>query len=274
VDVRVRLLETGQYLQSGGTWTTTPTDYSTRSTATYASVDTDFTVDAFSTTLRHSLTLQIEILEDTGVGYADGFRIWPHINFSSVHGHNLANDLTVELQSSTNNFSSENTEATFTVARPSFYTSLSTLIDRRYWRLDAIGTNYEPLSYGLWVLSQRRTLTRDHRWGEVTRFQQPQIRDISGLTGQVRARSLTMDEARRWTADYQALTTAQRDEVHKELMVRSKWGEDPVIVVPLSTEDVVIHGRVENAWEYTRDPATIWPMEIKVMEDAYAISVA
>ncbi|MHA1952262.1 MAG: hypothetical protein ACW987_20690, partial [Candidatus Thorarchaeota archaeon] len=144
---KIQCLETGEYLQSNGTWTSTPTNFHSQSAASYAEGATTFTVPAFSETMRHTVTLRMLGENVTGVGYLDDVYLWPSVTFASVHGHNLGSNITVKVQSDSDSaYGSVTTRATMTTTRPSFYAATTTLDpEERYWRFLFDGTNFEAI---------------------------------------------------------------------------------------------------------------------------------
>lgn len=279
VIIRIQDRETAKYLDNAGAWQTSATDFVNRNTASFATTTTTFTVETYATTLRHQVTLRCTAeLSGAGgaqVGYVDAFYVWPHSDFASVHGHNLGSNIDLELRSSINNFTGDDTDrGSFTTTRPAMYLSLGSVITDRYWRLNFSGTNFDPISIGEWILGVKQTLARTQRWGETTKFIQPQIRSTS-LAGQLFVKSLTDFERREWDADFLSITVAQRDEIQQQLVIRSQFGQFPVVIVPDSTDDVVIHGHLMADSEYSRERGvtTRWPTDLKVIESAYSISV-
>ena len=278
--MRVRILETGQYLQSDGTLSASAVDFGSESGTTYAEKSASFTVPGFSTTQRHFVTIEIELRNDgSGLAYADDIALWPHWNFVSLHHHNLGANISPSVLSDDNAaFSSATTRLndsttgikTFDVRRGKFWGRVSALVTARYLRMQYTGTNYKPIENGELVVAQIRTLQRKPHWGFPTRLDRPQVEAPDRL-GRGRVLNLTEQESERITFQFLAISEAERDEMKNELVFRSGQGRDPVIVVPDDTKPDVLYGRIGRAFEFTTQPAGAFGYGLEVLEEPFPV---
>jgi hypothetical protein len=169
-----------------------------------------------------------------------------------------------------------------TTTRPSFYAATTTLDpEERYWRFLFDGTNFEAIELGELVLGQSRTLTRpSFQPGSTQQFMQPRIMNTS-LSGQNHVSNLSDDQNRALELDFIFLTEAQKDEMRDQVLVRSGYGKDPLIIVPDSNDTkTVIYGRYhEESWEYQRniggtETLGIYRCHLSVIEDPFSIGVS
>ena len=278
--MRVKILETGQYLQSDGTFSSTATDFGSESGGTYVEKNASFTVPGFSATQRHSVTLEIELRnKGRGFAYADDIALWPHWDFVSLHHHNLGANIAPAVSSDDNAaFSNATTRInssttglkTFDVRRGKFWGRVSSLVTERHFRMQYQGTNYEPIENGELVVTQIRTLQRKPQWGFPTRLDRPQVEAPDRL-GRGRVLNLTEQESERITFQFLAISEAERDEMKNELVFRSGQGRDPVIVVPVDTKADVIYGRIGRTFEFTTEP--LFGYGLEVLEETFPVRV-
>lgn len=168
------------------------------------------------------------------------------VTFCSIHFHNLDDAINVELRTSTDNFAANDALATtLTKNSPTFFSeNINATI--RSWRLKFVGTNASPIYIAKWVLGARSILTRMQRNGWQWSLRMPQAEGPSGL--QV---NQSLWEVRSVDLPFFYETIAERDEVH-DMLTDSKWGEDPLVVVPDSEENVALYARAPNVWEIQR----------------------
>ncbi len=269
----LRCLETNELLESDGTWGSSGA-FKTQTAASWSQGKVTFTVPAFSTTHRHTVTLRLRIYTTTGISYADDVALWPSVKFASVHGHNLGSNIMLRIMSDDNAaYSSPVNRGSMTIARPSFYNRIGSTIDERYWRFLAEGTNFEPIKYGELVLGQALTLTPSMRSETVTE-RQPRTA-TTGSSGQMSVVNLTEDPSREFDLDFLCLSESQKDEIRDELLLRSGYGKDPLIVVPDTDDEIVIYGRYGGAqWDYSRVGPTIKRTKVRIVEDPFSVRVA
>ena len=280
--MRAKILETGQYLQSDGTLSSSEVDFGSESGSAYVEQNASFTVPGFSSTQRHSVTLEIELRNDgDGLAYADDIALWPHWNFVSLHHHNLganiaptvSSDAAADFSGATTRINSSTTGLkTFDVRRGKFWGRVSALVTARHLRMQYAGTNFEPIENGELVVTQIRTLQRKPQWGFPTRLDRPQVEAPDRL-GRGRVLNLTGQESERVAFQFSVSSKAERDEMKNELVVRSGQGRDPVIVVPDDTEADVIYGRIGRAFEFTTEPVGTFGYGLEVLEETFPVRV-
>lgn len=67
-------------------------------------------------------------------------------------------------------------------------------------------------------------------------------------------------------------TEADRDEILEEICQASEWGDEPVIIVPLTTDELVIHGRVGDVFEYSSGAGPLWRYSMDIGSDAFPVA--
>jgi len=253
VALRVFNRNTGHYW-TGSAWSATPTDLATRTTATYATSSGSFTMEsapAYRADLQlMTLRITIQVTTASGTCFADSVFLWPSVDFLSIHGHNIDPIISLELRRDSAAFAGAGTlEATITAFPLEFYSSLGTIRDERYWRVKFVGTNSAAIYLGEVVLAQRLTLTRIFKPPESIDYIDDQVR-----SGEVPIRSYRkMDHPRRlldveFNYDSAAAFTQARD----ELVLRSRNGHHPMVVVPNDTEVHCLYGKIEQVWHSSR----------------------
>lgn len=168
------------------------------------------------------------------------------ITFCSLHFHNLDSGITVELRRSTDNFAANDVlVATMTKNSPTFFATFSS-VSFRYYRVKFVGTNSAAIYLGKWVIGAHSTLTRMQRNGWQWGLTMPQAQGPAGLRI-----NQSLWEARSVELPFFYETVAQRDEIHN-MLKDSKWGEEPLVIVPDSEENIALYARAPNAWEIDR----------------------
>lgn len=245
---KLRNLTTGFHLTSGSSWQRNSTDFATRSASTWATTTLSPTVEVYSTVLSDTCTLRLTIhLDDaTQVGYADDVYLWPWVDFASIHGHNLGQATTVQLDSS-DDASSWTTEATLTLAQPAFYSLLSAAVGHRYYRLnlsDLVALTVPVV--GEAVIGQTIALSRTPRhpesapWDEGLSY--PQVRAVTPAGAQFVA-SRTSRSVRRRAFEFIARDQATVDELVEVIWRRTSGGATPGVLIPYDSEPVALFGR-------------------------------
>ena len=285
-DIRIQNLHTGKWLDANGDWQST-TDYVVRddtADTNWTSDTVTFSVEPYSTTGRHTCTLRVICWwEGNGAvtyGYFDGVAVWPHVNFASIHGHNLDAGalITPKLQSDDNSsYSSVALLKTMTVIRPAFYSKLGSLCTERYYRLLLDGAHHEAGEIGQLVLGQYDTLARSISATSDPTMDHAQPQSRSTMPNrQIYARKLSDQKQREWSFDYVARTTAQREEI-LELAERCNHGVDPIVFVPFDDESAVLYGYLTDLSVAERRKAgkqDTWWYRLGISESPFAISVA
>lgn len=235
IRIRVQNLETGSYLTSGEAWQAGSTDWFTRTAASWStSGPSTFTVEAYSVGLRAEYTIRVMVTMEGGsgeIGYVDDLYLWPHWDFAAVMGHNLGGMITATAQSDDNSgFSSATTQITFTVARPHFYGEPSAMVTERYLRFNFAGTNHTPIALTELVAGQKVT-GQTHLLTPFTGSASMANTAEESRAGQVFRKSLA-DNPREGVTLAFLMTQAQYDTYREELLLATKYGQEPVVLVP------------------------------------------
>lgn len=160
-------------------------------------------------------------------------------DFCSIHFHNIDSGITaIELRRGA---AGGTLVATMTKASPSFFSTFAAVADTD-WRLKFVGTNTGGAIYlGEWVLGVKGTLTRSPDWNWQMHYRMPQRR-VAGPSGLTLAHNLSEQRLRALSINYVSLSDAQLTE-HLDMLDDCEWGEEPLVVVPDSNRNWVIHGR-------------------------------
>ncbi len=274
--IRIRCLETGSYLTSGGTWQAASADFGSITSATYAEETASFTVETFSVTLRDTVTLEIMVRydENANAGYADDFALWHHWDFLSIHGHNLGAMITPEARSSTDDFSGDDTlrSSTLALARPSFYEAIGSTVTDRYFRLLLDGTNFEPGELGALIVGMKQTLPRAQNLPyNIT----PRIAKAMQVSrgGHISKIALARDESQTIPLNWR-LTTAQYESFRDEIERRSTLGTARALIVPDSDRAEVYFGNFSDSFPAQREKGgSSYITQATFIEDGFALRV-
>jgi hypothetical protein len=261
--ITLQNLATGKYLTSTGAWQVGSV------ACMSAPGDLNYQVESITLCQAPSVTLKIVVTSGTTVGD------WPACNAVVVFGHNLDPGLTVEMRSSTDNFSGSNVlEVTGTIRQPSFMLLDSTPSYNRYVRLALTGTNTSTPWYGevcpCYLETAVTTLGVDH---DVQR-EEAQIRN-EGSFGD--AQVYLLSTAPRRVAKFAFNVDSERErEVREELVWRSRGGAYPAIMVPTSSdaEPLVLFGRFGQSWSAIRNFSSIWATDLILTESYVAAPLA
>lgn len=250
--IHIRNLSTGNYLSSGGTWTSAVSAWDTRlfSSNTKTSV---VTIESYSTVLSDRCTIRFSFFGSTAGSSPlyDDFLVYPRINFGSIHGHNIQpNTAPVEIRSGTTS-PAATTRATMTLAHPTMFSTFSS-VDARYWRLFFTS---DPLSSPTWlgevVLGQYQTLTRRQNYGQDLNLIHAQDRDSTDL-GPFTAYLRQEVGRRKANLSFRYNTDADYEQA-REIVERSKGGANPlVLVLETADETTAILGRISQEWAHSR----------------------
>lgn len=278
VRARLYIPSTGQYVTSAGALTTTPTDFATRSTATFATTaGTEVRMPTFAVARRDTFTLRLIVYMDgsaAGVGYADSFYVWPSVDFFSLAGHNIDPVVTVQLNRDTAAFAGAGTlEQAVTVYRPSFYHALGTRRTDRYWQVKFSGTNTSAIYVGELVLTQKLQLTYGYMDGLQGEYANAQVRSTSDM-GDVQVFLMSAEETRHWVAPFDHDETSFEE--LRDVLRRSALGAHPIIFVPDSTDaEVCIYGRVGPQWSFSApNPVQFTGGDLDIYESPFPTFVA
>lgn len=279
--IRCQNLHTGQWLTSLGEWQSSKTAFVSDSTGSgwESSGTITFMVEPYSTTMRDACTLRIYCAKEGGgagdFGYFDDVACWPHVNFASIHGHNLGSMITPKLQSDTDSaYGSVDLLATMTVSRPSFFEKLGDRVTDRFYRILNEGTNFEAIKNGELVLAQYQTLTGTvlATSSPTTDYTQNQSRTVMP-SGEIYARKLSDDKSRSKRFGYFAESTVMQAEIH-EIYERSNHGVDPIVFVPVDTGSVALYGKLAKPVLRETKKYQHYFYDLEIIESPFALSVA
>lgn len=216
---------------------------------------------------------------DDWVGFDFGATKQP--TFFSLHGHNLDAGVTsIQIQSATNaTFSTGlNTVATVsTIATPTvFNIETSSPTARQYWRYKFVGTNGSAIEIGEAVIGVALSLTRAQLIEWSYREIRPQVRAASGGIPQQFAVNLSDHFQKQVTLDFVAQSYTERNEIRDTFIGASKNGAEPLIVIPDSSDEYCVHGRVVNelTWERIPGPSGGYHRtSVTIDEDPFTLSL-
>jgi hypothetical protein len=271
--IRIRNIHTGSYLTSAGAWQAAAVDFGSQNAASYAQKTANFTVQPYSTSFRHKVTLRVTVeYGGSGDGYADDFALWPHWDFVSIHGHNMGGTITPEARSSDDNFVADDdkeSETGFVIDYPSYYTVLDTIATDRYARLECSGTNYDPIEIGLLVFGQKSTLPDDQR---IPYDILPRLSQIGFSTQGGHVSKLAMAEHESETLKLKfRLATADYETFRDEVERRSKLGTSPAVIVSDDTNGKVHYGNFGSSFPTRHILTGYYDVDCTFVEDGYVV---
>lgn len=273
---------TKKYLTSGGAWQTAQAYWATEAASTtYVQKTIPFTVEDFAANQSAITYLELSVVATAGAGgsdfaFVDDAFLWPTWNAVVLAGHNIEPGMGTEARSSTDAFGASNVlEATMAVRRPSFYSYLSTPSTKRWAKLALTGT--QSAQAGAVYISElavtyMETGTVGPSDGMKIRYIPDQIRNTSP-GGVVRA-SKQADERRALQMNFERVDpvyTTEAREVRDEIVRRSEFGAWPIIIAPLDAlADLIVHGRMTNAWEIALLFNSVWDDDLYVEENPFS----
>ncbi len=252
--VSIQNLITGNYLTSGGAWQVTPISMIVNTATSLTMVTRQHVLESFSVTRSHIVPIRIRLNQDgTGANIThnyDNVLIYPGVNFASVHGHNIDPKMTVELHSDDNAaFSSPTDHGDFTVSVPTFFLKISTTQYARFWRVPQFtgtqSTVTGALEVGLCFLGQVISLLgAPSQPGLESAEILPQEQAESRLSRKQWRLRHAKHEQRLVQLQFETLTDAKETEFRNEVLKRTEYGVQPMLMVIRSDEaDECIHGR-------------------------------
>lgn len=260
--ITLQNLSTGKYLTTSSTWQTASTSCLT------GAGSRDYQVESLNLCHQPYVTLKIVVTSGTTVGD------WPQWNAVVVFGHNLDPGLTVEMRSSTDNFSGSNVlEVTGAIAQPGFYMLDTGGILNRYGRVLFTGTNqatgWIAECFPCWL----ETAVNAPEVGMELRYEEPQIRN-SGPWGETYVYPLAARPRRIAQMAFDQLATTGALQTRQEMVLRGRGGAYPMVVVPVDTEPDVLFGRLSDKWSETRFISTRYRNDLVLAEDPIAEPLA
>lgn len=269
--VQVRNLDSHNWLTSAGTWQATAASCMIQTPASWDPKSVAFTVEESTAFGHYPCRLRIFCTSNAGTGvYFDDMHLIPYINFCSIHGHNIGP--TCAVYGSTDNFDTSNDYiGSMTPHQPAFYTTFTEQL-YRYWRFQCRPDSLELIWIGEWVLGHYNTLGQTMKWGWSVQVRQPQTRVAMSPSGQLYSRREAYRPSRDLVMEFMAETEADRDEVLEQVLEASEWADEPLIIVPDTSDELVVHGRVGETFPYTNDEGPTWGYGVTVHEDAFPVA--
>lgn len=191
-------------------------------------------------------------------------------DFCSLHFHNLDDGIVVKLA---RGITGGTAVATLTKESPAFYKEFNSASDR-YWRLTFEGTNSSAIYIGEWFLGAKISLTRPPDWRWAIGYRMPQRR-VEGPSGLVLSHNLSEQHLRSLQLNFASLTDAHLAE-YITMLNDCKWGEEPLVFVPDTNRNWVLHGRPVMEMAATLHPhvnQSLWRHGIEIAEDPGPIIV-
>jgi hypothetical protein len=274
---------TGMYLAPGLTWQASQIYVATASTTSYVQKTGAFQVESFLACQGPTAFLECSIHDTGGTGasdyaLADDLQLWPTWNAVVVSGHNWEPVSAPEIRSSNDAFAGNNVlEGTMAVRQPAFFKYLATPVAKRWVRVALIGTHsgYDGRAYrfmGELAVTYLESALKGPKLsdGYTVRYlpdnvvnTMPAGKVVAARTTQQRRRVLALHFRR--TGGTDAAMREVRDEIHG----RCYGSLLPVIVVPIDSEDVVLHGRLDDAFEALRAGIDVWDDDLVITENAF-----
>jgi hypothetical protein len=251
--LEVRNLQTGNYLTSGGAWQASQADViSLANTATLALGSVSATVEPFSVTRSHTVTLRVRLHMD-GIA-ANKQHNWddvlylPGVLFASVHGHNLDPKITPELHSDDElTFTAPTDHGDFAVEVPTFYRKLGALVYDRFWRFAWTGTQSTETGSTalglLWLGNVTALLRTPTNTGLNVAEELPQEEAETRLSGE-QWRTKYAKFRRRFVSLKFRHTQTMQTQFRDEILKRTNDGVDPILLVVRDDRPTLcVHGR-------------------------------
>jgi hypothetical protein len=273
--IRVQDLDTLRWLSTAAAWQNARTAAEIETANAWVDAKSNFTIESPSNA-KYYTTLRIFCGGAAGgTIYIDDLYLIPKVSMTSVHGHNLGSGVALNLRASTDNFGASNVDiSTPVMAQPAFYDNTFSLASYRYWKLLTTSQDVgDPIWMGEWALGAFTNLGEAMRWGWQLVHRQPRTDVRMSPSGQLYTRREAYRPSRNLVMSFIASTEADRDEVLEEVRQASEQGDEPVIMVPDTTDKVVIHGRVsESSFPVSHDPGPTWTYGMTLEEDVYPVA--
>jgi hypothetical protein len=153
---------------------------------------------------------------------------------------------------------------------PAAYKHLAALVYRRYSRLKFVGAPLSPIQLGEAVIGQAFTAARNPHFGyEIGHLQDDIASETPG--GEIYSVAQSRYDRRTFGLMRDHRTLAQFQEARDEIFRRSKGRVHPLVIVPDSTLDDVIHGRRSRNFRVLRSFLTQYSDEdLTVAESPFA----
>jgi hypothetical protein len=266
----VQNLDTGRFY-SGSVWQTAETFAASQTSTTYTNSLVTFQLEDYEACQKPVVTLRLTLICEAGTVCFDDVLLLPAVNFTSVHGHNLA-ALAPVLQSSPDD-SAWTTRITPTIKRPAFYAYDSAVKHYyRYWRLNLVGTNAAPGYMGEWVLGDADAPLNAQLWDYSTKWSHAQAR-YTASGGDTFRYLISADPTRVLTLSFQPAGSSQAEyrELRDTLYRLHQGGNYPVVIAPLDTEADVLLAIPGQDVDITRMFSGVWGADLTFEEMQFPI---
>jgi hypothetical protein len=266
VRLRIRDPITGLWWVSGA-WQASEGDAAARSTASWAEYTGAVTLDDYDAHQDREVPLEVHtVCTDSGqVGYADDIFFWPAWDLVSLHGHNWPPAQGIEVSGSADG-SSWTVLSTGTPTRPACYVLLGALQTYRHVRVRAVGTSPVRLYAGELCVGQAIEPSEYPLVARGLDLLPLQVRNRAGRRQFV---AHVSDPARSLRMRFEHATQAEHAAFRTSLWEASRWGADPVVVVPSTDEGDVFLGRLAEGLSVVRTGPEVHAVELVLEEDGF-----
>jgi hypothetical protein len=268
IDVFIQSVETGEYQNSSGVWSTTKTVLQTHTSASWSTymlslIQQQTAVDYVGSGSRYRII--VEKRSGTGAAYIDDVMIRTYVNYASLHGvFDVPDGLSVLVESSddASSWTTRGTMPTFHRHR-SYVTFTVAGLAKRYWRFKISGTTLYPPTIGQPVLADAHTMVTnpDIEYAVVRTMDQGGNLDQPVNFGQAPRYSMELA----WGIDEAAGLRYVAD----QLVGGSSYGVEPVVVVPDDTRPELVYGRGGGlrSFTYQRRTNAAWEYSLSFTDD-------
>lgn len=262
---RFRLMETGLDWD-GAAWVTAggaPTKLGLNAVATtWATYTTTVTIPAFSSLMKAQVTLRVSLEQDgAGSSWFDDIQMIPGVNFVGMFGHNLPARMTLRFDYFTSEALFGSGDTIFVLGGvqsapgQSFYVQPA-LVFARSWQLffvDALTNGWQP-AIGEVVLGQAVDLLRDVDFPLRWAFKEPGQVRYPGGAGPTSVYNPGAGPIRTGVLNWTCTTAAQLQQLRDALMITSRGGGLPCILIPTGSDVDCLYGRITDPVGFDQSP--------------------
>ena len=259
---------TGKWLQSDFTWGASIYLHGSNATTAWAPGSATFTVEAFSSTLRHLTSLRISGRgAGSNGGWIDDITLVPATNWCSVHGVGITANLVPTLYSDDDSaFGSATLQATLTPQPLTFGASITSFLER-YLKFQLTGTPKFKPWIGELVLAQAREIPSARYESELSyEFPAPNAK-----ANRLTALKTTVIPQRKLKLKFRYATDAAW-ELARELFVDRCRGDGETVIVGIDSLDtgLVMLGGFQGPRGHAKiEPAVRDGFDVVIVEDPF-----
>lgn len=271
IDAFLLNLETGRYF-NGSSWGTSKTAFQSQSAAAWSDSVTQVSAEQPGWGWMGGLSrfrLILEKRSGTGAAYADQIAVWPDTDFASLHNYsNIPEAVSVLAQSSADD-SAYSTIGTFTARHYRNYVYFPGATSRRYWKFLISGECYFAPKVGQPVLGQAFVFDQPVNRGQSMVRTMP----MGGVASESLALPVALADAPRLQAHLSWLEhTNGLRRVADSLVAASRYGVEPVVIVPDADKPEIVYGRGGGlrSFSYQRTSPDLWEYGLQVEDDPYS----